>query len=272
MLIAQISDLHVMAPGELAYGRVDTARYLEQAVETLLRLDPLPDLVVATGDLADGGAPGPYAELRRLLAPLPMPLYLLPGNHDERSALRAAFPEAGYLRQDPDFLHYALDLGPLRLIALDSLLPGAVAGALCARRLAWLEARLEEERDKPVLLCLHHPPFRTGIARMDAHALGEGAAALAALVARHPRIERLLCGHLHRSIQVRWAGTLAMTAPSTAHQLELGLRPDSPLAFRLEPPGLLLHHWIEGQGLVSHLLPCGRHEGPYPFGSGERQG
>lgn len=260
MLIAQISDLHVMAPGKLAYGRVDTAAYLEQAVETLLALDPLPDLVVATGDLADGGAPAPYAELRRLLAPLPMPVYLLPGNHDERAALRAAFPEADYLRRDPDFLHYDVDLGGLRLIALDSLVPGAVHGALCPRRLAWLEARLGEAPETPVLLCLHHPPFRSGIAHMDAHGLREGGEALAALVARHPRVERVLCGHLHRSIQARWAGTLAVTAPSTAHQLGLDLRPGAGLSLHLEPPGLLLHHWTEGQGLVTHLLPSGRFE------------
>lgn len=272
MLIAQISDLHVMAPGELAYGRVDTAGHLQRAVETLLALDPLPDLVVATGDLADGGAPAPYAELRRLLAPLPMPVYLLPGNHDDRDALRAAFPEAAYLRRDPEFLHYDLDLGGLRLIALDSLVPGAVHGALCARRLAWLEARLEELPDRPVLLCLHHPPFRSGIALMDDHGLREGAEALAALVARHPRVERVLCGHLHRSIQVRWAGTLALTAPSTAHQLALDFRRDAGLALHLEPPGMLLHHWIEGQGLVTHLVPSGRFERQAIGGAMKRHG
>lgn len=266
MLIAQISDPHVMPPGRLAYDRVDTAGFLQQAVEKLLSLDPRPDVVLATGDLAHGGAPETYAELRRLLAPLPMPLYLLPGNHDEREALRSVFPEADYLRQDPEFLHFAVDLGELRLIAIDSLVPGAVHGALCERRLAWIGARLDERQDKPLLLAIHHPPFKTGLAKMDDYGIREGAEALAELVARHPRVERVLCGHLHRPIQARWAGTLAMTAPSTAHQISLDLRPEATLAIHMEPPGLLLHHWIEGQGLVSHLLPTGDYDGPYVLG------
>ena len=267
MLIAQLSDPHVMPPGVLAFGHLDTGQMLAQAVERVLGLDPRPDLVLMTGDLADGGAPAPYQELRRHLAPLPMPLYLMPGNHDDRVALRDAFPEAGYLRQDPEFLHFDLDLGRLRLIALDSLVPGQVHGALCPRRLEWLAQRLEEQRDKPVLLAIHHPPFTTGIAQMDAYGLQEGAAEFAEIVARHPRVERLLCGHLHRSIQARWAGTLAMTAPSTAHQISLDLRPEAGLTMQMEPPGLLLHHWIEGQGLVSHLLPVGDFEGPLSFSS-----
>lgn len=267
MLIAQLSDPHVMAAGELAFGRLDTGALLSQAVERVLRLDPLPDVVLLTGDLADGGAPEPYAELRRRLAPLPMALYLMPGNHDDRSALREAFPEANYLRQDPDFLHFDVDLGRLRLIALDSLVPGQVHGALCPRRLEWLAQRLEEQKDKPVVLAIHHPPFKTGIARMDAYGMLEGAEDFAEIVARHPQVERLLCGHLHRAIQVRWAGTLAMTAPSTAHQITFDLRPEAGLTMHMEPPGMLLHHWIEGQGLVSHLLPTGEFEGPLPFSS-----
>ncbi|HLS67854.1 MAG TPA: phosphodiesterase [Kiloniellales bacterium] len=268
MLIAQLSDPHVMPAGELAFGRLDTGEMLGQAVSRVLQLDPLPDVVLLTGDLADGGAPGSYRELRRRLAPLSMPLYLMPGNHDERGALREAFPEAAYLRQDPDFLHFAVDLGQLRLIALDSLVPGQVHGALCAHRLEWLAQRLEEQRDKPVLMAIHHPPFTTGIARMDAYGMQQGAAEFAEIVARHPRVERLLCGHLHRSIQARWAGTLAMTAPSTAHQITLDLRAEADLTMRMEPPGLLLHHWIDGQGLVSHLLPIGDFEGPLRFGGG----
>lgn len=268
MLIAQLSDPHVMPAGERAFGRLDTGEMLGQAVARLLQLDPRPDVVLLTGDLADGGAPGPYQELRRRLAALPMPLYLMPGNHDERRALREAFPEADYLRQDPDFLHFDVDLGALRLIALDSLVPGQVHGALCRRRLQWLEQRLEEQPDKPVVLAIHHPPFTTGIARMDDYGLQEGGAEFAEIVARHPRVERLLCGHLHRPIQARWAGTLAMTAPSTAHQITLDLRPEASLTMRMEPPGLLLHHWVAGQGLVSHQLPIGDFEGPLSFGSG----
>src|SRR5258705_13906314 len=97
MLIAQISDMHVKAEGELLYGRIDTAGFLERAVAHVMTLDPRPDVVLATGDLVEGGKPEEYALLRRLLAPLAMPVYLIPGNPDARDALRAAFPDHGYL-------------------------------------------------------------------------------------------------------------------------------------------------------------------------------
>ncbi|MFI5033913.1 MAG: metallophosphoesterase, partial [Reyranellales bacterium] len=87
MLIAQLSDPHIKSPGQLLYDRIDTAGYLERAVAHVLKLDPLPDVVVMTGDLVDGGKPEEYAYLRRLIAPLPMPVYVIPGNHDGREAL-----------------------------------------------------------------------------------------------------------------------------------------------------------------------------------------
>src|SRR5688572_26915768 len=96
MLIAQLSDPHIRSPGQLLYDRIDTAGYLERAVAHVLRLDPLPDIVIITGDLVDGGKADEYALLRSLLAPLPMPLYVIPGNHDARGPLRAAFAEAGF--------------------------------------------------------------------------------------------------------------------------------------------------------------------------------
>ena len=120
MLIAQISDMHVTAEGTLLYDRIDTAGYLERAVAHVLDLDPRPDVVIATGDLVDGGKPEEYARLRRLLAPLPMPVYLIPGNHDARDPLRAAFPDHAYLPKD-GFLQYTIEDHPLRLIALDTL-------------------------------------------------------------------------------------------------------------------------------------------------------
>src|SRR6266851_489246 len=97
MLIAQISDMHVKAEGELLYGRIDTAGFLERAVAHVNALDPRPDIVIATGDLVEGGKPEEYARLKRLLAPLAMPVHLIPGNHDARDALREVFADHAYL-------------------------------------------------------------------------------------------------------------------------------------------------------------------------------
>lgn len=268
MLIAQISDLHIKAQAKLAYGIVDTAGLLAACVDQLLQLDPQPDAVLVTGDLVDYGRPEEYALLRELLAPLTLPLFLLPGNHDEREALRTAFPEPrfDYLRQQTGFLQYAVDLGPLRLLALDTVVPQQGHGALCAQRLDWLDHQLVAD-PRPTIVAMHHPPFATGIAHMDAIGLLQGAAELEAVLRSHPHVERVLCGHLHRSIQARFGGTLASTCPSPAHQVALDLREAGPDCFVMEPPGYQLHAWRGGR-LVTHTVVLGDWPGPYRFREG----
>ena len=204
-------------------------------------LDPRPDIVIATGDLVEGGKPEEYARLKRLLAPLAMPVHLIPGNHDARDALRAAFADHAYL-PSRGFLQYTIEDQPVRLIALDTLVPGKGYGELCDERLDWLEARLAEG-DRPTAIFMHHPPFDCGIDAFDGSRLNEGGERLAALVRRHDNVERVMCGHVHRPIQVRWAGTMASIAPSTAHQATLDLHEGAPLSMTMEPPGLALHQW-----------------------------
>jgi 3',5'-cyclic-AMP phosphodiesterase len=268
VLIAQITDMHIKPEGALAYKRVDTAGFLARAVDHILHLDPRPDVVLATGDLVDRGTAEEYQRLRHLLAPLPMPVYLIPGNHDDREAMRREFADHTYMPRD-GFIQYVVDDGPVRLIALDTLIPGKGGGRVDAERITWLDARLREAPTKPTLIFMHHPPFMTGIAYMDAISL-EGADALAEVVRRHAQVERVACGHLHRSIQSRWAGTVASTAPSTAHQVVLDVREDADLGFTLEPPGYALHLWREGLGLVSHVAIVGDYL-TYPLGLRKRQ-
>jgi 3',5'-cyclic-AMP phosphodiesterase len=263
MLIAQISDPHIKAPGRLAYRRVDTEAALVRVVETLNALDPAPDAIVLTGDLVDGGRDEEYDHLLDLIRPLRAPLFPIPGNHDDRAAFARAFPEVARRAGGGRFLHYAVEDGPVRLIGLDTVVPGAGGGALCAERLAWLDARLAEQPERPTVVFQHHPPFPTGIGHMDRIGLAD-ASAEAEVIRRHPQVERVLCGHLHRPIQARWAGTLASTAPGTSHQVALDLRPDAPSAFRLEPVGIELHRWTDGR-LVSHTAYVGTFEGPHPF-------
>ena len=265
MLIAQISDMHVKAAGELLYRRIDTAGFLERAVAHLNALDPRPDIVLATGDLVEGGTSEEYALLKQLLAPLAMPVYLIPGNHDVRDALRAAFADHAYLPPG-GFLQYTVENLPVRLIALDTLVPGKGYGALCAERLDWLEARLAES-DRPTIVFMHHPPFECGIDAFDNFKLNEGGERLAGIVRRHDNVERVMCGHVHRPIQVRWAGTMASIAPSTAHQATLDLHDKAPLSMMMEPPGLALHLWRPGTGLVTHVSYIGTYPGPQPFRS-----
>ena len=264
MLIAQITDFHIKARGQVAYRVVDTAACLAAAVAALAALDPKPDLVVATGDLTDFGRPEEYALLQELLAPLAMPVYLIPGNHDEREGLRRAWRGDGYLPAQ-GFLHYTVEDQPLRLVALDTVIAGEPGGRLCAERLGWLDRTLAADPSRPTLIIMHHPPFATGIAHMDAIGL-DGAEAFAAVLARHPQVERVLCGHLHRSIQARIGRhAIASTAPSTAHQVALDLSSDGPSAFMMEPPGYQLHLWRPETGVVTHTAVIGDFAGPYPF-------
>ncbi len=264
MIIAQITDLHVRPEGLLAYERVSTNRMLKEALGHLNEMRPRPDVVIATGDLADRGLAEEYALLADMLGELEMPVFLVPGNHDDRAALALAFPGHGYLPRAGGFLHYAIEDYPVRLIGLDTVVPGEAGGLLCVERLAWFAARLAEAPARPTLVFMHHPPFASGVKHMDAIGLA-GSEGFAAIVRQHPEIERILCGHLHRPIQMRWHGTLASTGPSTAHQVVLDLRHDAPAVFNLEPPACQLHVWDASQGIVSHTSYIGRFDGPYPF-------
>lgn len=267
-LLVQLSDPHIREPGKLAYGRIQTAPYLAQAVDSIGRLPQRPDAIVITGDLTDFGRAAEYEHLQSLLAPLgDMPLYLLPGNHDERQQLRASFPSHTYLGTD-GFVQYSVSIGGLQLVTLDTVTPGASEGNLCQQRLDWLEAELDRQRHKPVVIAMHHPPFQTLIGHMDRIGLLTGAQELESIVARYPNVERVICGHLHRSIQVRFGGTIAATIPSPAHQVCLDLAPDAASAWTLEPPGYALHALPTGGRLVSHLAASGTFEGPFPFHEG----
>lgn len=264
MIFAQISDIHLRAEGDLAHDVADTAGGLVAAVERLAALEPPADAVFVTGDLVDVPDAESYARLRRLLEPLPVPVYLIPGNRDDRAALRAAFADAGYLPESGAFLHYAVDDHPVRFLALDTVKEGAKTGEMCAERLSWLADRLAEAPDRPTVILMHHPPFKTGVPFMDGQDFA-GADAFAEIVGASGNVERVLCGHLHRSIQRRFAGTLACVAPSTAFHMPLDLRPDVDLELVLEPAAGFLHVWSPGIGMVTHTLPLVEHPGPYPF-------
>jgi 3',5'-cyclic AMP phosphodiesterase CpdA len=266
MLLAQISDLHIKPPGALAYRRVDTAPCLARAIASLNALTPRPDAVLVTGDLVDRGSVEEYRHLKTLLGALDIPYWLLVGNHDAREPLREVFAERPELREGGEFVHYALDLGALRVIALDSMVPGQSAGTLCEARLAWLAQQLDAARGKPVVVALHHPPFDSGIGHMDAIRLDERAArALEALVAQHPNVERVICGHVHRPMFVRFGGTIASAVPAPAHQVTLDLAPGAPSSFTLEPPAYALHRYEPGRGIVTHHGYVETFDGPYPF-------
>ena len=263
-LLAQVSDMHVKAGGKLSYRVVDTEASLARCVAHIQKLPQAPDAVLFTGDLTDFGRPDEYANLARLLDPLEMPVFLMAGNHDAPERLRSAFPRHAYLRQGAGKLDYVIDDFPLRIVALDSTLAQRSDGEITAAQLEWLDATLSAARAKPTIVALHHPPFWTGIGHMDAMAL-RNPADLERVIARHPQVERVLSGHLHRAIVKRFGGTIASTSPSPSHQVALDLADDAASRFVMEPPQFQLHLWKEGVGVVSHTASIGAFDGPYPF-------
>jgi 3',5'-cyclic AMP phosphodiesterase CpdA len=204
---------------------------------------------VATGDLADDGAVESYAMLRERLDPLECPVYLIPGNHDRRRALVEAFPDHAYLPQQ-GFVQYAIEDHAVRLVALDTLVEGQDGGALCEERLSWLEVTLAEAPDRPTLILMHHPPFASGIRWMDAMGLS-GASGLRGVLGRHPQVQLVVCGHIHRPFHSMFAGVPVAVAPSTAWQVHLDLQPESRPQAAVEPAAAFLHVW-NGDAFVTH--------------------
>jgi len=263
--IAQISDLHIKPPGALAYGRVDTAGALERCVAALNEFRPKPDFVVISGDLADTPTAEEYEYLKRLLAPLALPFVAIPGNHDSRELMRAAFPQGYAFRAGS--LNQSVEVGDLDLVLLDSSVAGKPHGELDAPTLQWLDAILASAPDRPALLFLHHPPFHTGIWHMDRQHL-LNADELEPILRRHPRVQRIAAGHVHRATLTMFGGVAATICPAPNHAVDLDLQELREPSFKVEPPAFHLHSWFPGPGfgrVVTHQVPVGEFDGPHPF-------
>ncbi|MGO8918046.1 MAG: phosphodiesterase [Stellaceae bacterium] len=264
MWIAQISDTHIRPAGVLYQRVADSNAMVAAAIGQINALDPLPDLVLLSGDIVDEGRPAEYAMARQLLATLTAPLRIIPGNHDDRSACRAAFHDHAYLPASGPFNYVDDRSGPVRIVALDVTLPGQHHGEVDDDALSWLDGVLASDRERPTLLMMHQPPFACGVPYLDQYWC-RGGERLAAIVARYPAVERIVCGHVHRQMQLRFAGTVLCTAPSTVTAIALQPRPDARPASFLEPPGFLLHHWQADRGLLTHSVPIGAFPGPFSF-------
>lgn len=251
MLIAQLTDLHIGRPGQLIYGAVDTAAYLQAAITRLNELTPRPDLVLISGDLVDRGTLEEYEQLRTLLEPLQIPARMIIGNHDNRETFLRVFGNLDYLQGAGDRVNYVIDTPTLRLYMLDSAVQGYAYGRLSDETLGWLDAQLAGNPDTPSMIVMHHPPFETGIWWMDALGLHDNAK-LEKVVRRHPQIRRILSGHVHRPIFTEWAGVLCSVAPSTAHHVTLDLDDHAMYQMTLEPQFIHLHQLRADSSIVTH--------------------
>lgn len=264
MIIAQISDLHLRTDGRLLKGKVDTIEALESAIQHLNARSPRPDLVLATGDLVNKAHKQDYQVMRREFDRIEMPVYVIPGNHDDRDMMRENFASLGYLPEKGPFLHYTIEDKPLRLIGLDTKRTDHDGGEMCEERLLWLDDKLSVAPDRPTLIFMHHPPFKSGIEFMDKQGFVH-ADRLETIVRSHSQIVGIVCGHMHRTMSLSWGGTLACVSPSLAFQMNLDLTPGAPSSFMLEPAACPMYLWGEDHGLVAHSSLIGDFGDPNPF-------
>ena len=253
MIIVQITDLHIYAPEEQKNYPIDTAANLSKCIDKINNLVPRPDLVLATGDLVQSGSKAQYDRLKEILDLLEIPYFLIPGNHDNRTCLKAVFDNHKYLQTDDEFCHYVIEDYPLRLIALDSSEPGRVGGKMCQKRYAWLRDRLSFASNTPTLLFLHHPPFATGLPLFDDYGFSQ-VEQLQEIITRNPQIVKVISGHLHRAIETKIGNSSVSVCPATAYIYSLSLS-GKDIYKTDEPPGYQVHLWSQAnRTIISHNL------------------
>ena len=264
MLIAQISDTHIAAPGQKTYGIAPMAENLVRCVESINNLSMMPDVVLFSGDVTNDSTSAEAERAASILAALECPYYLVPGNHDDRDVLWDVFGGKACPSRSGGFINYVVEGEALRIIALDSVSQGESGGMICDGRAAWLRDCLAQGAGQPTVIFMHHPPLKCGVPETDLDGFA-GADILGEVVAQHPNIERILCGHIHLLTHARWNGTVVTTAPSMGMQLELDLTQENPSRFLLADPAYLLHHWTPDQVLITHTIQVSDPNGPHEF-------
>lgn len=251
MIIAQISDTHIDL--EHPFGE-DRMRNLKQCVDDINGLDPLPDAVVHTGDLTNTGKPAEYAAAKEILRELQPPLFPTAGNRDDRTAIRAAFPDYRYLDPNSHFVQYRVDDFPVRMIILDTLTEDTNKGDFCANRADSLSAALADDVSKPTAVFMHHPPFEVVESKYPIQFESlEAMARMEQALVRQGNVVHAFCGHTHRATMGRIGELPVSSTPSVAVDLRLGNYPDDSQSI----PIYQVHRFDGMQGFVSELRPAG---------------
>lgn len=244
--VLHLTDTHIVRR-DRRYSGIDTAAYLRDALTCASALEPTPAYAVITGDLVNGGKRAEYKHFANIMSVLPMPYVVVPGNHDDRDRLRQTLPPTTFGGSHDERIRFVYDAFDVRLIGLDVTRAGRPGAQIDGENLAWLAARLEEAPQRPTILALHQPPFRSGLHYLDVFGF-RGAPRLRRLVDAAPQIGRVICGHIHTVKIKRWRHALAMSAPSTAPQSVPELFERRIFGVRREPAGFAVIDWSAGTG------------------------
>lgn len=262
VLIAQLTDTHVVDPNTDEALYVDNNGRVVEAVASINAESPGVAAVVATGDLTQWGTPEEYARLADITGPLSVPILPLPGNHDHRDGLRACFPDVPWI--DADHASWVVDVEHVRVVGLDSTRLGESGAEFDDEREAWLWSVLARPHDGPTLLAMHHPPFVTGIEWMDCAGF-VGLERFCAVLAEAAAVDRIMCGHLHRPMSSVVSGVLAEVGPSTTVHVALDVGRDGPVQVIRDPVGYRLLR-IVGRSIVGHTRYIATGERPFTPG------
>lgn len=215
-VVAHVSDTHLLAGEARQYGVIDTVARFSAALDRVARIDPPPQALVFTGDLADVGDPAAYRQLRALVEPLAERLgaqvVWCMGNHDDRAAYsRELFGEESVASQDRVY-----DVAGLRVVSLDTSVPGWHHGEVSDDQLTWLRDVLGTPAEHGTILALHHPPIPSPmvpvaevIELLETERLAE--------VVRGSDVRAILGGHFHFSSHSTFAGIPVSVAAATCY-------------------------------------------------------
>lgn len=261
--ILHITDPHIVVPPAKVSGRLDTARIFGTAMQRLHAhlsgMEPF-DALLVSGDVSDDGSAESYALFRKLVAPLNLPLYLIPGNHDLRQPLRNAFADRGL--PGAGRLNWFADIADARLIGLDTLREGQGSGVFDEETADFLAEALASRGKRPVWIAMHHPPFPSGIAFMDAIGL-QGVSSLEKVLRGQGGDLRILCGHVHAAMFGEVAGVPALSAPSPVSSFRFDTRPDAPTGYFDAPGGFMVHDSLPAMRSIH--IPAEYGAGPFAF-------
>jgi Icc protein len=246
-LLIQLTDTHILPPGEVLYGSIDTALHLKKTVEEINRILPRPDAVLITGDLVDRGDETSYRHFIDLISPLEMSAYVVPGNHDDPETMARMFADTSSFPVTDTTYQYVIKNFPFNILALNTKSDGTELPELDQERLNWLKQQLDQS-DKPALIALHHPPMKTGIELID---MGgeEWFQDLKTLLAGYDQVKLLICGHCHADLCGRIGNVPVYMAPATSHQLIASRGLTIAPSTVIRPAGPTLHHFINGSFL-----------------------
>ncbi len=227
MIIAQISDTHILAPDSSDPQFSVRANAVENVVRDINALAERPDVVIHSGDLAQNRSAQEYQFLCTMLSALKMPYFVVPGNRDDSVLMAEIFPHVQLHQGDMPFIHYCIDDFTVRVIALDSRGLASMKGNFTEIRLCALRTTLDQDRKKPTVLTMHHPPFDvTGAIEPFQYETRAAVVALSDLLSTYSNVIRIFSGHSHRARLSVLGSVSASTMPSTAPDLRQDTYPD----------------------------------------------